>query len=210
MKLQNILETIRHDLINRYGHDLAEDEINRIFDTVVAEHMHTATIEEFIPVLVERDVNARLENIFLASVLRTVEKRRNIVFVNRRNRTLAEIAAAMTRRAAGRSANVAVVEAHPENSHDPVLGQVARDRELDLTGQQPQGARVLEAADIVVYLNDTEDQDLSGRHQLVWDLPSTNGMTAPEITETVDALERQVNVLVEELGFTPASPALAS
>lgn len=210
MKLQNILTTVREDLHNRYGHDLHDEEIDRIFDAVVAEHRNTATLEEFIPVLVEREVSERLEHIFLSSVVRTAEPRRNIVFVNRTNRTLAEIAAAMTRRAAGNSANVAAVAAHPENSRDPMLTEVARDRELNLTGQQPQRGRVLDAADVTIYLNDREEQDQAGRLQYVWNLPSTNGMTAVQVDDLIDSLEQRVVNLVEELGFVPASPALAN
>ena len=57
---KRVLRNIRHDLIEAWTPQFSEAEINNAFDTVLAEHCSTATVEDFIPVLVEAEMLNRL------------------------------------------------------------------------------------------------------------------------------------------------------
>ncbi|WP_421628698.1 three-helix bundle dimerization domain-containing protein [Corynebacterium pseudogenitalium] len=57
---KRVLRNIRHDLLEAWTPQFSEAEINNTFDTVLAEHCSTATVEDFIPVLVEAEMLNRL------------------------------------------------------------------------------------------------------------------------------------------------------
>lgn len=210
MNINQTLATVRTDLHGRYGHELAAADINRIFDAVLEQHLASAALLDFVPVFVERDVTERLENIVLNGPLRTVTRRRSVVFVNRDNRIMAEIAAALTRAAAGTSVNVAVAPTHPENAHDRRLENEAHARGLDLTFRTAHPARVLDSHELTVYLSAAEARDMGGRHSVVWDVPATFGMTEEQITTLFSDLGERVAGLVGELHTAPADTALAA
>lgn len=210
MNINQTLTTIRTDLHNRYGHELASAEIDRVFDAALDQHLSTAALQDFVPVLVERDVTERLENIVLNAPLRTVTRRRGVVFVNRRNRVMAETAAALTRAAAGDSVSVATAATHPENAHDSRLESEARGRGLDLVTETAHAGRVLDTAEVTVYLNAGETQDMGGRHSVIWDMPATDGMTEEQISTLISDLSERVGALVSELHLAPATPAVAA
>lgn len=210
MFLNQTLTTVRTDLHKRYGHELSAADIDRVFDAAVEQHLRTAALHEFVPVLVERDVTERLENIILNEPLRTVSRRRSVVFVNRDNRVMAQIAAALTSAAAGDSVEAATAATHPENAHDSRLTEEARHRGLELADTAARFTRVLETPEVVVYLRAAETQNIGGRHAVVWDLPATDGMTEEQISTVVSDLAERVAGLVDELHLAPATPALAS
>ena len=49
-------DTLRQDLHADYGHEYTEQEIDSILDATIERHEAGATLEEFIPVMVEREV----------------------------------------------------------------------------------------------------------------------------------------------------------
>ncbi len=59
---KRVLRNIRHDLLEAWTPQFSEAEINNTFDTVLAEHCSTATVEDFIPVLVEAEMRDRLRD----------------------------------------------------------------------------------------------------------------------------------------------------
>lgn len=210
MFFNQTISTIRTDLHNRYGHELTAADIDRVFDAAVEQHLSTAALYEFVPVLAERDATERIENIVMNAPLRTVSPRRKVVFVNRDNRVMAEIAAALTRTAAGNGVTVTTAATHPENAHDGRLENEARNRGIELARTTARGGRVLDSAAVTVYLGAGETQDMGGRHAVVWDMPATDGMTEEQISTLVSDLSEHVNVLVDELHLAPAAPAVAA
>lgn len=211
MNIFQILDTIRTDLHNRYDHELSGQEIDQIFNRIVAEHKRDAAVCEYLPVMVEREATAEIENIVLHGPLRTVAKREVVQFVNRDNGSMAELAAALLRSRAGEQARVVTAWTHPENATDAKLDTVAAERDLDLTGERHKSQRVLETPDITVYLGTNEHRDLGGRRELVWDVPaSTDGMKESEVHALIADLEKRIVGLVELMELAPASPALTS
>lgn len=211
MNIFQILDTVRTDLHNRYGHELDEAEIDGIFDRVVANNMSTATVPDFVPVFVEREVSTEIENIVLDNPLRTVAKRAVIQFVNRDNGTMAEVAAAMLRARAGEQVRVVTARTHPENATDAKLEAQARRRRLDLPEARLRSRRVLDTPDVTVYLGANEAHDMGGRRQWVWDVPvSTDGMNDDQVTTLVADLEQRVEGIVEMLTLRNEAPALTA
>ncbi|AIT62011.1 three-helix bundle dimerization domain-containing protein [Corynebacterium doosanense] len=208
MNVNQTLTTVRTDLHRRYGHELAVADIDRVFDAVLGQHLSTAALYEFVPVFVERDVTERLENIVLNAPLRTVAPRRGVVFVNRNNRVMAEIAAALTRTAAGDGVSVTTAATHPENAHDSRLEAEARHRGIDLVTETAHAGRVLDSSEVTIYLGAHEAQDMGGRHAVVWDMPATDGMTEEQISTLISDLNERVGALVSELHLAPSAPAV--
>ncbi|AWB82786.1 hypothetical protein C3B44_10965 [Corynebacterium yudongzhengii] len=211
MDTDQVLATIRNDLHRHYSHDLDNAEIDRIFDEIVSEHEARATQTRFLPVLVERDAVEKIENIVFTEPLRTAQSRRDVLFVNRDNGTMAEVAAALLEVRVGDRLRAAAAGTHPENSSDEKLLAEARKRELDKNRKRrPTSHRVLDTPEMTIYLNSDETRDMGGRRHLVWDLPSTDGMNEAQIAELVDELDKRINGLIELLDVAPAEPALAS
>ena len=52
----NQFETLRQDLHENYGHEYTAAEIDAKLDEVIAKHTKKAELEEFVPLLVEREV----------------------------------------------------------------------------------------------------------------------------------------------------------
>lgn len=59
---EKALSNIREDLINTWSDRYAANEISDHFDTVVASHRDNATIEDFVPLLVEAEMRDRLRS----------------------------------------------------------------------------------------------------------------------------------------------------
>ena len=57
---ERALNNIREDLINDWSDRYDANQISRTFDTVLEAHRGSATIEDFVPVLVEAEMLERL------------------------------------------------------------------------------------------------------------------------------------------------------
>ena len=60
--LERALRNIREDLIAEWSHEFPADEIGEAFDYVLKLHRDGATLDHFIPVLVEAEMSARLRS----------------------------------------------------------------------------------------------------------------------------------------------------
>lgn len=191
--MSTIINTIRTDLHARFGHAVDTNVIDTLLDETYQRHLGTAVLDEFVPVLVEREVSEKLEAMGAL-------KRQRIVFVARDNRTLADAAVALTR---SMSFNVVATSAptHPENFGDTALEGVLADRGLDLQtrGNNLPAERVLEAADIVVYMTTGEERDIPGTRQIVWDFDTTATQTAEQARELADDLEARVMTMLHSV-----------
>lgn len=211
MNIFQILDTVRTDLHNRYQHELSEHEIDQVFDRILTEHQRDAAVREFLPVMVEREATAEIENIVLHEPLRTVAKQVVVQFVNRDNAMMAEVAASLLRARAGEHAHVVTARTHPENSTDHKLSAEARYRGLRLTGEHTASRRVLEAPEMTIYLGTNENRDMGGRREVVWDVPATtDGLNEEQVSSLVSDLATRIDGLVDLLELPSASPALTS
>lgn len=59
---ERALRNIRRDLIAEWSHEFPADEIGEAFDYVLKLHRDGATLDHFIPVLVEAEMSARLRS----------------------------------------------------------------------------------------------------------------------------------------------------
>lgn len=195
-----IFTTIRHDLHNHYAHAVDGATIDRLLRETYAAHDQTATIRDFLPILVERETREKIENLYTESSLFPTP-RRSIVFVSRGNRALADTAAAIANRLGGPALTAYSAPTHPENVHDVQLETVAREQDLDLQGTELHRAseRTLDAVDAAVYLTTDESHDINARHEFTWDFSRTDGMTPEEVRELADDLGARVQALLQGL-----------
>ncbi|WKD58266.1 hypothetical protein CAPI_08700 [Corynebacterium capitovis DSM 44611] len=54
------LDNVRRDLVSKWRGTYPADEVETIFNEVVARHVKAATVTDFIPVLAEAETNERL------------------------------------------------------------------------------------------------------------------------------------------------------
>lgn len=59
---ERALRNIREDLIAEWSHEFPANEIGEAFDYVLKLHRDGATLDHFIPVLVEAEMSARLRS----------------------------------------------------------------------------------------------------------------------------------------------------
>ncbi|GAB3947138.1 three-helix bundle dimerization domain-containing protein [Corynebacterium tapiri] len=209
MTINQILATVREDIHNRYDYALHAEQVDAVLDTVIEEHLGKAEMLDLVPVLVERDASERLEEMLLDGSVHTLHRARRIVFVNRSNRIMAELAAAMTRAVAGTSALVTVAATDENVASDIKLESVARRRSLPLTFEENRERRALNSADVTVYLDEAEAHDMGGRREVVWNIASTENKSGAEIDALADDLQARVEELLAELGIVAPQIAAA-
>ena len=113
----NQFETLRQDLHENYGHEYTAAEIDAKLDEVIAKHTKKAELDEFVPLLVEREVR----DYFGAHRL-------HVRFAAGTNNALAQAAAELTRKHAGEALFVDTAVAHPENEAEGHLAHVMNER----------------------------------------------------------------------------------
>lgn len=193
---------VRRELYTRYGHRADLHVIDTVLDDTIAEHTATARITAFLPILVQREAAERIEAHIEAPA------GRRILFSGRANSARAVLAAALARRLSGNAVVATVADTHPENRHDTLLEWVMDERCLDTDGvrwTQPTGG-VLDAADVVVYLDSSEAVDQPGRAYVRWDVGATDGFDLDAARAFADDMEQRVTALLTDLGVPVRTP----
>ena len=138
----NQFETLRQDLHENYGHEYTAAEIDAKLDEVIAKHTKKAELEEFVPLLVEREVREYFG-----------AHRLHIRFAAGTNNALAQAAAELTRKHAGEALFVDTAVAHPENEAEGHLAHVMNERGM---GEAPNKyldeVRTVAMPDYIVFL----------------------------------------------------------
>lgn len=202
----NKFNNVRQDLHNRFGHACADEVIDAIVDDVIAEHSASARVTDFLPVLVARDAAERITERLRSDGV-TPAPRKRILFVSRGNGSRAKLAASLARRLSDEGVVATAAATHPENASDPRIVQIREERDLpqvNVTGRAGTG-RTLDAPDVVVYMDDSEDHDLPGLRQVQWDTPNPSGMSMEQIRELADDVELRVVALLDTLGVPVVS-----
>lgn len=190
---------VRRDLYGRYGHTCSSQVIDTIFDEVIAEHESTATVTDFLPVLVAREASERIEH-YLWTHGDVGTPRKRILFAHRGDAAVAVLAAGLARRLSDNAVVATVADTHPENRENSLIEWIIDERGLDhastVTRRQD---RTLDAPDVVVYLGMDEEADLPGRRYVHWHVASTEGMDIETGRRLADELEDAVGRLLADL-----------
>lgn len=191
MTNQDRFATIREDLHARFGHAHSASEINARLDWAIEKHSANASLDEFLPVLVEREVNS-----FFG------EHRPHVRFAAGSDHALAHAAAVLTERLAGDALFVDTATVHPENEGGTRIEHVLAERGL---GEAPSEAvaesRMVAMPDYIIFLGAEVPRDEAGKEIKIWDLPK--GTDLESSRELADDLEARVFYMLNKLGITP-------
>lgn len=191
INIQTAIETLRTDLHEAYGHSFKAEEIDAKLDEVVARHTAGSTLEEFVPVLVEREVRD-----FFG------EPRLHVRFAAGANSELANAAMALTIKHAGDALFVDTAVAHPENAEDSHMAYVLGERGLaEDSKRYLDEVRMVHMPDFIVYLGRDIVRDEAGREIKIWDI--SEATTVEETRELADDLEARVLYMLGKLGIEP-------
>ncbi|MDO5669303.1 MAG: hypothetical protein Q4G50_04820 [Corynebacterium sp.] len=207
--MQNF-QSVREDLYTRFGHRADSAVIDEILDSVIDEHVATARLADFLPVLVHREAAGRIEDhLWTHGDVGTPRKR--ILFASRTNAARAVLAASLARHMSDRGVVATIADTHPENREDALIEWVMDERGLAADGVTYRAPhRTLSASDVVVYLDAEEPHDLPGRTYVQWNIPTTDGLGIEQIRTFADNLESRVGELLTALGVPTRSRELAA
>ena len=194
---QRRFATIREDLHNAFGHKYSAADIDAKLDEVIAKHSATAKLEEFVPLLVSREVFEHFG-----------EHRIHVRFAAGTNNELAQAAVELTKKHAGDALRVDAAVSHPENAAGSHLPYVLGERGMGApTGHRHSQPRTVSMPDYIVYLGADTPRDEAGLDIKVWDIADAD--TVEQTRELADDLEARVLVMLHKLGISPAEDKVA-
>lgn len=186
-------DTLRQDLQADYGHEFSADEINSVLDAAIKRHEEGATLEDFVPVMVEREVREHFGN-----------HRIHVRFAAGADHALAQAAVALTKKYAGDALLVDAAVAHPENESDSHMAHVLQERGMaEHPDRYLEDLRLLTIPDYIVYLGRDLPHDEAGKDIKIWDIATAE--TVEETRELADDLGVRVLYMLNRLGIEPIS-----
>ena len=197
INIQNAIETLRADFHEAYGHSFEPEVIDAKLDEVVARHMANSTIDDFVPVLVQREVAD-----FFG------EPRIHVRFAAGANAELAQAAMELTKKHAGDALYVDTAVSHPENAEHSHIAFVMSERGIgDGTKRYLDEVRTIHMPDFIVYLGRDVERDEAGREIKIWDIAEAT--TVEQTRELADDLEARVLYMLNKLGIEPITEGVA-
>ncbi|WP_448852455.1 arsenate-mycothiol transferase ArsC [Corynebacterium sp. 335C] len=202
--LDRQLEIVREDLHREYDQVCPAADLDAIVDEVIAEHRASSHIPEFIPVLVERDVVAKLRERYGHDA----RPRKEVLFVSERNAGRSQMAAAVTKWMGGDNLFVRVTGLHPEAGVDEGVVAVLRDHGIptDTLDQTPIVPRVTHPADVVVLLGVDDAPGVPGHRYGSWDVKDAHHADRAQVEDMLEDVITHVRELFEELGVEYRMP----
>ena len=186
-------DTLRQDLQADYGHEYSTDEINSVLDAAIKRHEEGATLEDFVPVMVEREVREHFGN-----------HRIHVRFAAGNDNALAQAAVALTKKYAGSALLVDAAVTHPENEADSHMAHVLQERGIaEHPHRYLEDLRLLTIPDYIVYLGRDIPRDEAGKDIKIWDI--SRAKTVEETRELADDLGARVHYMLNRLGIEPIS-----
>ncbi|WP_257159854.1 three-helix bundle dimerization domain-containing protein [Corynebacterium cystitidis] len=194
-----VINNIRKDLYSRFTYSIDTEVIDQVLDAALEEHSERAIVQDFVPVLAERDAYNEL-TLYAAPAL-------HIEFANRSNRAMARAAAALARDLTGRRVTATVAPTHPENSTDEKVEWVMDERGLNAPVDEREH-RTMRTPDLVIYLGADEAHDRAGRNASTIDVPDTDGMTVEQVRDVIDALTEKLSATLQKHDIAAESATL--
>lgn len=184
-------DTLRQDLHNDYGHQHSAEEIDSFLDAAIARHEAGASLEEFVPVMVEREVREHFG-----------PHRIHVRFAAGTDHSLTQAAVALTQKYAGEALLVDAAVAHPENESVSHMAHVLQERGLaEHPDRYLEDLRLVATPDYIVYLGRDIPRDEAGKDVKVWDIATAE--TVEETRDLADDLGARVIYMLHRLGIEP-------
>lgn len=190
-------DVIREDLHRAYGHEYSAAEINRKTDEVIAKHSQSANLEEFVPVMVERELKEHFG-----------DHRIHVRFVAGSQVALAQAAVALTKKHAGEALVVDAAATYPEISEEGHMAHVLHERGMLEPGKRYlDEVRTVAMPDYIVYLGRHLEREEAGKDVKIWDIENADDLEATR--ELADDLEARVLYMLNRLGIDPVREGAA-
>jgi len=183
-------ETLRQDLHEAYGHAHTAQTINAKLDEIIAKHKSKAILDDYIAVLVEREVMEYFG-----------AHRNHVRFAAGLNTDLVKAAIALTKKHAGDALVVDGAVSHPENQTEGHMSYVLGERGLDAHERHVEDVRTVSMPDYIIYLGADVPRDEAGKHIKIW--PIAHAEDVEQTRELADDLEARVLYMLNKLGITP-------
>ena len=192
-------------LVEEFGDVHSRETIERVMDDSLAQLVHDAEVDDFVPTLAHRFARERLKAMGRAHGAES--ELPDVLFVGLGDTGRGQIAAALvTLRSEGR------VVAHSAGSSfgvvvDPAVVEVMSELQVDLSEAyaKPLSAEVLRAADVVVTLGRSVGtvEIPDGTRHLDWRVGDPTGTSVDEARRVRDDIDRRVQELLAELDPQP-------
>lgn len=202
--LDRQLDIVREDLHREYDQVCPAADLDSIIDEVIAAHRDSSHIQDFIPVLVERDVVDQLQ----ARYGHDARPRKEVLFVSERNSGRSQMAAAVAKWMGGDNIFVRVTGLRPTGSIEDNVVAVLRDHGIstETLDQTPIVPRVTHPADVVVLLGVDEAPGVPGHRYETWAIRDTHHADRAAVEEMFADLIGHVRDLFEDLGVEYTMP----
>lgn len=193
-------DIVREDLHRRYDHMCPPETVDRILDETIDESVERARIGGFLTVLVEREATDRLEQ-EVAHGGSLDSRRKELLFVCRRNAGRSQLASAITRWLVGDRIMVRSVGLEPAEGVDPTVLQVLNERGISTSElyQKTIIPRTVHTSDVVVLMGVDQLPGVPGRRYVQWDIDDPEGEPTERVRVIADEVERHIRELLEQL-----------
>ncbi|MBP2332309.1 low molecular weight phosphatase family protein [Corynebacterium freneyi] len=207
--LNRQFEIVREDMHRLYGSLHTADHIDALMDATIAERTAGATVDTFLPVIVERIVSEKLEQQAADAGVADPKPREEILFVCQRNSGRSQLATAITSWLVGDRIFVRTVGLEPVGGINETVLKVLAERGIpaDHLHQTEIVARTVHRADVVVLLGVDERPDIPGDRYVEWDIADPENASIEEVRAIADDVERHVRALLADMGFDEALSA---
>lgn len=199
-------DIVREDLHRRYDHMASPAVVDRVLDETIDEKVQGARIGGFLTIMVEREATARLEE-EAGEEGRRQGRRKELLFVCRRNAGRSQLASAITRWLVGDRIMVRSVGVAEAEGVDATVLQVLRERGISTRElyQKTIIPRTVHSSDVVVLMGVDEVPGIPGQRYVRWDIDDPEGEPVERVRFIADEVERHVRGLLGELGLLDAA-----
>lgn len=199
-------DIVREDLHRRYDHMASPAVVDRVLDETIDEKVQGARIGGFLTIMVEREATERLEE-EAGEEGRRQGRRKELLFVCRRNAGRSQLASAITRWLVGDRIMVRSVGVAEAEGVDATVLQVLRERGISTRElyQKTIIPRTVHSSDVVVLMGVDEVPGIPGQRYVRWDIDDPEGEPMERVRFIADEVERHVRELLGELGLLDAA-----
>ena len=201
--LQDHLARVVEDLAYRFEGVFSEDSIAHAVAEARADLEATATVSNYLPMLVQRFAEERLVAAAQAEG-RIAKPVPELLFVCVHNAGRSQLAAALADKLSGGRVHVRTAGSSPAGSVHPEVVQVLAERGIDMSGAYPKPLSddVVRAADVIVTMGCGDACPVyPGKRYQDWAVPDPAGKPVETVREIRDAIQDRVSTLLRELGI---------